>query len=363
MSYDGAYNSHFFAVFLSLVRLGINRCSNSHIIVEDWGSIKDCAVKQGLSAVILDGIDKLSLGSRPPKPFLLNWIGEVMIAYDQRFDTYRRSISELAKWYNSNDFKMMVLKGFACSLNWPKPEHRPCGDIDIWMFGQQKKADALLSSDRGIKIDTSHHHHTVFQWEGFSVENHYDFINIYHNKQNNELEKLFKKLGKDDANYVEICGEKIYIPSPNLHALFLLHHMTTDFVSTVVTLRQLLDWAFFINNNHKRIDWRWLMIVLEQFGMKKIFMIFNAICVEDLGFETAIFPTVQYNPVLKDKVLKEIVAPLFSAQMPSNIVKRVIYKYRRWRASEWKRKLCFNENMIDSFISGVRSHLIKPSTI
>ena len=105
------------------------------------------------------------------------------------------------------------------------------------------------------------------------------------------------------------------------------------------------------------------MIVLEQFGMKKIFMIFNAICVEDLGFETAIFPTVQYNPVLKDEVLKEIVAPLFSAQMPSNIVKRVIYKYRRWRASEWKRKLCFNENMIDSFISGVRSHLIKPSTI
>lgn len=93
---------------------------------------------------------------------------------------------------------MMVLKGYACSLNWPKPEHRPCGDIDIWLFGQQKEADKALSKEKGIEIDKSHHHHTVFYWGEFMVENHYDFINVHQNKTNAKLEKVLKELGKDD---------------------------------------------------------------------------------------------------------------------------------------------------------------------
>lgn len=65
---------------------------------------------------------------------------------------------------------MMVLKGYACSLDWPKPVHRPCGDIDIWQFGKQKDADAALEAEKPVqvvqkgqefKVDSSHHHHTV----------------------------------------------------------------------------------------------------------------------------------------------------------------------------------------------------------
>lgn len=56
-----------------------------------------------------------------------------------------------------------------------------------------------------IKIDTSHHHHTVFEWEGFTVENHYDFLNVHHHKSNVEMERIFKSLGdfknaNDNAN-------------------------------------------------------------------------------------------------------------------------------------------------------------------
>lgn len=72
---------------------------------------------------------------------------------------------------------MMILKGYACSLDWPKPEHRPCGNIDIWLFGKQKEADALLANKKGLEIDSSHHHHhTIFYWRDFMVENHYDFF-------------------------------------------------------------------------------------------------------------------------------------------------------------------------------------------
>lgn len=48
---------------------------------------------------------------------------------------YLQAVASLAGFYNAHGYKMMVLKGYACSLNWPRPEHRPCGDIDIWLFG------------------------------------------------------------------------------------------------------------------------------------------------------------------------------------------------------------------------------------
>ena len=159
------YSSAIKDTFFQLVRIGV-RTSKDVTLPNyiDWTQIKALADEQGLSAVILDGIEKLQDNNRPPQKELLNWIGVVLQEYEYRYDAYTKGIAELAGFYNTNGFKMMVLKGFACSLDWPKPEHRPCGDIDIWQFGKQKEADALLSNEKRIKVDKSHHHHTVFEW-------------------------------------------------------------------------------------------------------------------------------------------------------------------------------------------------------
>ena len=131
------------------------------------------------------------------------------------------------------------------------------------------------------------------------VENHYDFLNIHHHKSNVELEGILKKLGKDASHYSMLKGEWVYLPSPNLHALFLLRHSMSNFASTGMQLRQLLDWAFLVEKHGKEINWQWLEETLERFGMKKLYDIFNAICIEDLGFNPCIFQKVQFLPFLK----------------------------------------------------------------
>ena len=149
--------------FLSLVRMGIGH-SGALPNVLDWQAIKNLADKQGLTAVVVDEIEQLPDTKRPPKELLLQWIGEVFQSYENRYKLYLRAIAELAGWYNAHGYKMMVLKGYACGFDWTKPEHRPCGDIDIWLFGKQKEADSILAEDLGINIDSSEHHHTVFYW-------------------------------------------------------------------------------------------------------------------------------------------------------------------------------------------------------
>lgn len=359
--------------FLTLVRSGIGTSKDANIPNDvDWNRLKVLAEKHGLSAVVLDGIERLPEQQRPPKVFLLEWIGETLQGYDYRYELYCRAIAEMAGTYKSHGFKMMVLKGYACSLDWPKPEHRPCGDIDIWQFGKQKEADALLEAERPVqaaqgvqefKVDRSHHHHTVFYWRDFMVENHYDFINVHHHKSNREMENIFKELASDDSYYIEINGECVYLPSPNLHALFLLRHMMAHFAAEQITLRHVLDWGFFVKAHTNEIDWPWLVGIINQYGMTPAYNIFNAICVEDLGFDASIFPEVQTNLSMKDKVLKEIIEPEYGVGIPKRLVPRLLFKFRRWKGSAWKHELCYNDGMWSAFWRGVWGHLLKPSSI
>ena len=349
--------------FLSLVRLGIGHPAYIISYDVDWMSIEALAGKQGLLAILVDGIERLPEKQRPPKAILLEWIGSTLQSYEQRYASYEKAIGSLTSFYNRHGFRMMILKGYACSLDWPKPAHRPCGDIDIWQFGSQKAADALLTKEIGIVVDNSHHHHTVFEWKGFTVENHYDFINVHHQRLNEKLEKIFKELGADDSNAVEVYDAKVNLPSPNLHCLFLLKHTISHFAAAEITLRQVLDWAFFVEKHTKDIDWTWLLDVLEEFNMKDFFNCLNAICVEDLGFDVNIFPSVQFSPGIIERVLNDIMSPEFSGEEPKRLLPRLLFKYRRWKANEWKHDLCYAESMWSSFWRGVFNHLLKPSSI
>ena len=195
------------------------------------------------------------------------------------------------------------------------------------------------------------------------MENHYDFINVHHHKSNVELEEVLKGLGADDSNFVELNGERVYLPSANLHALFLVRHASAHFASTDMNMRQLLDWGFFVEKHSSEVDWPWLEGMLERFGMKDFYGCVNAICVEDLGF---VFPESvagHVDSALKERVLDEMLSPEFTGETPSGVVRRVVFKFRRWRANGWKHRLCYRESMWSAFWSGVVNHIMKPSSI
>ena len=135
-------------LFLQLVRLGIGHFVKFQPTAVNWSAIKALAEKHGLSAVVLDGLEIASKNYQIPLELKLQWIGEVLQGYEGKYKAYEKTIGEMAVFYTCHGFKMMVLKGYACSLNWPTPSHRPCGDIDIWQFGKQKEADEGLDQAR-----------------------------------------------------------------------------------------------------------------------------------------------------------------------------------------------------------------------
>jgi hypothetical protein len=350
---------------IALVRLGINKPVERIPNTFNWQSIYTLASEQGLLAIVLDGIERITESLRPPQGVMLQWIGEVLQNYESRYVDYENAIGKLAAFYNSHGIKMMLIKGYGLGLNYPNPKHRPCGDIDTWNFGRQKEADAILSKEKGVYIDNSHRHHTVFDWKGYMVENHYDILTIDANKTNMILEPILKDCAMDDSKYMDIGGEKVFLPSANFNALYLLRHMLMHFVGTKMNIRQLIDWGFFWEKYGGEVDKEWLNDLLEKHHMTVFYNIINGICVDDLGFQSGVFPKVQYNPFIKGRVLNEIFQPEFdwTKAHDKNVFKRILFKFKRWKGGAWKRELCCGEGALESFVWSVRSHLLKPASI
>lgn len=354
--------------FLALVRAGIGHPVGELPEVMDWESIGVLAEEHGLPGIVWDGVDGLIrqdvlTGERAiPRERMHDWFGTALY-YEQRYEAYQEAIASLAEVLAAGGLRMMVLKGYALSLDYPVPAHRPCGDIDIWNFGRYQEADSLLAREHGVKVDDSHHHHTVFSWRGFSVENHYDIVNVHAHRSSAEMEKIFKELAQDDSCFVDVSGVRVYLPSANFHALFLLRHALSHFASTRLNLRQVLDWAFFVDKHFGEIDWSWLLSTLDRFHMTDFFNCLCRICVEDLGFEASIFHSGSVDPSLKNRVLNDILSPEFQGKEPRGLVRRVWFKYRRWRANSWKNRLCYREGLLASFFVSVWAHLLKPSSI
>ena len=347
----------------SLVRLGIGHDGGIFPESVDWKVLDAFVLEQGLEAVVLDGVERLPADKRPPVPVLRQWISETLQEYEGRYGLYRRTIAELAAFYNAHGFKMMVLKGYACGLDWPRPEHRPCGDIDIWLFGQQKAADTCLESIKELKIDRSHHHHTVFYWGEIMVENHYDFINTHAHRSSRKFEERLKELAWKGYREKELDGAKVYLPGADFNFLFMLRHMANHFVGKNMTLRQLLDWAFMVEHNHKEIDWEEDLAFLEASGLLRYFNLMALMCVERLGFSRDIFHCGLKEDALKERVFNDIIEPEYNVPIGRGALRIIVGKTRRWWNNRWKQRLCYPDSLLSGFFYGLWAKIQKPAHI
>lgn len=251
---------------------------------------------------------------------------------------------------------MLLLKGDGLSLAWPVPKHRPTGDIDIFLFGKQQEADERLQARFGVEIDNSHHKHSVFQLGQTMVENHYSFLNVHAHRSTAEIEAILQ--GQLDE--VEPSGiANVCLPSARFNSLYLLRHSGEHFASVDISLRIVLDWAFYVRRHP--VDWPWLLAQLDRVGMRPYLAVLNAICVRYLGFEASVFPDLPVDEALVDRSIQDILAPEVEPEEHKNRMREVAFRFRRWYANRWKHNMVYRERAAVSLCTQLWSHVLKPS--
>lgn len=374
-------------LLLNLIKIALGKstkCALPNAL--EWNILFDMSMKQCVPSLVLDGLNK-SLASEPcqgnkgiGKMDKLKWLSMVL-NMERLYTKHENVIAELAAFYQRAGYQMMLLKGYGLSKYWPIPNHRPTGDIDIYLMhmnsdGKEKSqpawkcADKLMTEKLGIQVDNSHHHHSVFTYKGIMVENHYDFINVHSHRSNRWIENEFKTLAlKGNEEFTFDNGAKLLFPSPLLNCLFVARHNASHFAAEHLNLRQLLDWALFVEERHKDIDWDYFWSMAKKMGMEKFVLCMAFIAIEQLSFEKDIFhipdeyihfQKCEHN--LIDQVLDNILHPTDEANDGKGIA-YVINRYKLWKNNLWKHRIVYSDSVVSTFCAQIKSHLMKPATI
>lgn len=361
-------------VLLSLARYAVDKDYDADIdMKKSLEKAISASQSQAISALAVDGLQAYLKKHPNSQPFAnesiaakqkrMQWLGQIL-AYERLYKKHEAVMAELARIYAANGIRMMVLKGYGLSLDWPVPSHRPVGDLDIYNFGKWNEADSLIAKTYGVKIDDGHEHHTVFNFHGVAVENHYDFINTKAHRDAPRIEARLKQLAENGCMEVDVHGSKIYLPSANFNAIFLMRHMGQHFAGEHLNLRQVLDWGFFMCAHSKEVDWKSTIAFLKEIGLYTFFNQINAICVDHLDFSEASFPVIDRNDGLEPRILADILHPEFAEEKPSNGLAAILsFKLRRWWHNRWKHPLVYKEWLLPMFLTLLWSHLRRIKTI
>ena len=320
----------------------------------DWQSVFKLAMQHGVAALCLDGIQKIekmkntSTSSITPisKQCKLQWIG-AMMQQERQFAKQLQILKQLSLFCNKNNIKMMLLKGYGCSLNYPIPNHRPCGDIDVYLYGKGELADMLINKEYGIASKQNEDKHSTFVFNGIMVENHALIINTAIHPQLYDLEEYFEK---EAENAIEMENDSFYIPSVNMNALFLAYHTASHFCKDEANIRQLCDWATFIQKNGKNVDWIFVERFAKQSGFFKFFCCLNGIIQDYLGVASELLPNWERNKDLEQNVVMSIVYPKFVGHLS------VSAKLKRFFANKWKYNMVYNESLCQHFVLLAKSY-------
>lgn len=266
--------------FLTLVRQGIGIKNRPLPESVNWAAIKTLADEQGLTAILLDGMERLNMENTNhtdtiPLPLKLNWIGEV-IQGEMQYVAQRKTAKEMGLLFHKNDIRTYVLKGLVVAEGYPKPDHRPCSDMDCFLlpllgqFNAWEKGNKLVEQ-AGYKVKKDHYKNSTFYLPNLIVENHKFFTPFRGNKLMRRLEIVLQKLIQEDDGKNKIGDTCLYRPPIMVTAIFLIEHAYSHFLHEGLTWRHVLDWMMYSRKYKEVIDWEQLEIWIDEYGLRKFY--------------------------------------------------------------------------------------------
>ena len=320
--------------FLQLIRLGIGTSKDATIANDiDWVALKVLAKQHGLSAVVLDGIDKLNTNGLPLQ-MKLKWIGQVM-QEEQRYSIQWQMSCDLANLLAKEGIKTYVLKGVVVSECYPSPKHRCSVDLDCYLKSNTGNKDVwetgnAVVEQAGYKVERDFYKNSTFILPGLIVENHKYLTPFRGNKNLTAFEQLLQELFRQDQG--EDCFEStnLYRPSVMITALFLIEHAYSHFLHEGLTWRHVLDWMMFSKRHDNEIEWNQLDKWIDEFGFRGFYNSFLSIGRYLLG------EIVEEELSDKDNLLlSDIWAPLDLHETVRGVKGKFALAGNTWRA-RWK---------------------------
>lgn len=271
---------------------------------DEWVKLYELSVVHGVSPFVFSGASAYKKAM--PADLMNKWRSSV-IATVVNNDRMLNAQDKLLGLLAAHDIPCAIIKGSSLSVNYPQPEMRPLGDIDLLIRPEDAERTEKLLTENGYQPDhTGHPFHLDFFGKGAVVEMHWA-VTSFPEMPGAQVARQVMSDALNDVDTARVEGHSFSVLRPAYQALTLLLHMERHMISSGIGLRQLCDWMMFIAAMGAEKFRTEVMPELEKCGVLQFAEVLTAACVRYLGMPQDRVPwCAQVQPVLSDAMLEEI---------------------------------------------------------
>lgn len=257
-------------MLLSLLKCGLNDDTKANAELfkgrtdEDWVRMYNLGHDNAVTPMLLEGLEKSPEINAPEE------VIEAMQETDMYAKRYHmkqeRVLGEVMDISAKKGIDVVPIKGIGFSLNYPNPQRRFGGDIDVFTFkhgtdfsepeNNMTNVFDEIFEKQGIDIKKTNPKHSEFEYHGMPIENHRTFVDVKNRylrvpdalKINNYLLEHLKP-----TEQTLPMGTKILTPSKEFNTVFLAYHSMTHFIGSGINFHHLADWAVHIKKNGLKV--------------------------------------------------------------------------------------------------------------
>ena len=217
----------------------------------------------------------------------------------------------LTKVLENAGIKFCIMKGIAAAADFPVPEYRKSGDVDI-LLADPKDIDRAIVEIEKLEFKTdqtqlSLHHVAMSDSTGLEIEIHTMLAEPFDNKKiNSYLKELLFECGKNIVTK-EILGVNLPVIEDGYHAYELLLNTLQHFLRSGFGVKLLCDWVVLWNRGLSEISRKTYMRLVNESGIKGFSDMITRTCIKYLGLkrEQVLWMALFDNEKNRDEIEKE----------------------------------------------------------
>lgn len=335
---------------------------------EDWVNMYNLAHNNAVVPLALDGLNKTP-EIKVPEDVRSNM--EINTEFTKKYHSVQEKVlSEFSEMTAKNGVDTVQMKGIGFSMNYPDPQKRFGGDIDVFNYKHgtnpaDSKNNMSLFVDKiamkaGMEYEDHGYKHSQIMHRSMPIENHRNFLNVevapLHKKMNTYLFKVL-----NPQQQVLPHGTKILVPSKEFNNVFISFHAMQHFVGSGLNFHHLADWAVQVKNHGMKVPQEAKGTKFEEFMYA-----FTNLANKHLGTNVK----VPENKKLENAIFQKMLNPegfgnTAKAPETKNPLKILAYKYKRIAANHKLRKEFWGpdiEPLSKVLAKSLWAHIKKPSS-